>query len=449
MSGDGQNSYIRSKESFIKRFSSLLAVSSTYDIFYNVYKNTKDKYPVVASVWEVSEGGIKRTTALVLKSMQPVLRKLQPQIAVANDYACKGLDHLEEKFPVLHEDATKIASDMKEMAVTKMKSIRDKVTSPILHVSDKAINVVTCRIEKTKVLIDESVTSVLTSGIGRLITDGVDAALLRSEQLVDSYLPNEDGNGTVDEDLPSEETINPSIPPQRNYKQVYFLASKLYSHAYKHIVMSIQNAKKQKQEIVAFVPDVFFVRTLAKEKLNIASSNLKMQDLINRWVLSWHTNNMEGEQKEGGIMEPAVPGLHKNFQTIFSDIAANLNEVSNVVQMKKQQTFKTVQKVYSQLWSMNLPISLGHFASQLKGKLWDSWKALYVRKDGILSDLANILLLSGISTKEDETEKNQSQGWNAVKPRPAKEEEMAQISEGIPESQMTQGREVTHEFAAG
>ncbi|XP_041030993.1 peroxisomal membrane protein 11A isoform X2 [Carcharodon carcharias] len=441
MSGDRQNNYTESKENFIKRFSSLLAVSSTCDIFYNIYHDTMDKYPVVASVWEISEGGIKRTTALALKSMQPVLQKLQPQIAVANDYACKGLDHLEERFPVLHKDSTKIMSDVKEMAARKMKSLRENVTNPILLVSDKAINVVTYSLEKTKVLVNESVTSVLSNVIGRSITHGVDASLSKSEQLADSCLPNEDGN---EEDRPSEETISSFKLPHRNYTQVYLLASKLYNHAFKLVVMFVQNAKKQKQEIIALVPAVCFAGTSAKENLDIAGSNPKVQGPINRRALSSHTN-MEGQQKKCGVAEPAVPGLHESFESVFSDIVANLNEISNAVQMKKQQVFKTIQKLSSQLWSSDLAISLGHFVSQLKGKLWDVWQARYMRIDDVLSYLASTLLLPGTSVEDNEvkfeTEENKSQGWRSLVPRLAKEGGIVQISEGNPEPQITQGRQ--------
>ncbi|XP_078386138.1 perilipin-2-like isoform X1 [Cetorhinus maximus] len=441
MSGDRQNNYTESKENFIKRFSSLLAVSSTYDIFYNIYHNTVDKYPVVASVWEISEGGIKRTTALALKSMQPVLQKLQPQIAVANDYACKGLDHLEERFPVLHKDSTEIVSDVKEMAVRKMKSIRENVTNPILLVSDKAINVVTQSLGKTKVLVNENVTSVLSNVIGRSITHGADAALSRSEQLADSCLPNEDGNETAEEDRPSEET---SKLPHRNYTQVYLLASKLYNHAYKLVVMFVQNAKKQKQEIIALVPAVCFAGTSAKVNLDVAGSNRKKQDPTDSRTLSLHTNT-EGEQKKCGIAEPAVPGLQKSFGCVFSDIVANLNEISNAVQMRKQQVFKTVQKLSSQLWSSDLVVSLGHFVSQLKGKLWDVWQTRYTRIDDVLSYLVSVLLLPGTSVEDNEvkseTDENKSQGWRSLVPRLAKEEGIVKISEGNPEPQITQGRQ--------
>ncbi|XP_078097416.1 perilipin-2-like [Mustelus asterias] len=445
MAGDGQNNCIESKENFIKRFSSLLAVSSTCDIFYNVYHNTKDRYPAVAWVWEVSEGGITRTTALALKTMQPVLQKLQPQIAVANDYACKGLDHLEEKFPVLHKDSTKIACDVKEMAVRKMKSVRDKVTSPILHVSDKAINVVTCSLEKTKVFVNGSVTSVLSSGIGRSLTNGVHAALSRSEKMVDSYLLNEGESETVAEDLPNEEAISSSKLPDKNCTRMYFLSSKLYNHIYKHVVMFIQNAEKHKQEIIALVPDLCLVGTSAKENADVASSNSKVQDPIGRLALRWHTNNEEGEQKESGIVEPAVPGL-KNFQSVFSDIVTSLSEISNAVQMMKQQILKTVQRFYSQVCSSGLAISLGHFISQIEGKLRNVWEARCAWKDNALSHLISFVLLPGMSPKEDElkseTQENKCQGWRSLVPRWPKEEEMLQISEGKPESQIAQGREV-------
>ncbi|XP_038669528.1 perilipin-2-like isoform X1 [Scyliorhinus canicula] len=435
MAEDGQSNCIESKENFIRRLSSLLAITSTCDIFYNVYQTTKDKYAVVASVLEISEGGIKRTTALARKTMQPVLQKLQPQIAGANDYACKGLDHLEAKFPVLHQDATKIACDVKEMAIRRMKSIRDEVASSILHVSDKAAHVVTCSLEKTKVLVNGSVTSALSSKIGRSLTHGADAALSTSEELVDSYLPREVENRTVHEDLPNEEAINSSKLPDRNCTWMYFLTSKLYTHASKHVVMFIQNAKKHKQEIVTLVPDVCFMGTPDKENLDIASSNSKVQAPISRC----HNDNKGDDQKEDGTAEPTVPYC-------FSDIVTSLKEISNAVQMNRQQVFETLQTFHSQLWSINLAVSLENCISQIRGKLWDAWNTLRARKDDVLSHLTSNLLLLGIPPKEDEmkheTEENKSQGWQSLVPRPPKEQEVMQISEGKPGLQITQGREV-------
>ncbi|XP_048418698.1 perilipin-2-like [Stegostoma tigrinum] len=352
MSADGQNNCITSKGNFIKRFSSLMAVSSTYNTFCNVYNNTKDKYPVFASVWEISEEGIKRTTAVVLKSIQPVLQKFQPQIAIANDYACKGLDHLEEKFPVLHEDSTKIASDLKEVAIGKMRSIKDKVTNPILHVSDIAISVATYRIEQMKVFVNESVISVLSSGIGRSITNGVDATLSQSQQLADFYLPVEGGNGTVGEATPSEETISSS--------------------------------------------------TLSIRK----------------------------------CMKPEVLDFCKSFQ---SCLVTNLNEITNLLQKRLQQVFAIIQKFNQKLWS-----NTGCFISQVKGKLWNAWKALIVKKDHVLSYLVNVLLLPGISAEEDEKKfemgENRNRSWSSLVPRPAKEK-MAQMSDVKPKPQISPGRE--------
>ncbi|XP_043533168.1 perilipin-2 isoform X3 [Chiloscyllium plagiosum] len=321
MSEDGQSNCMTSRRNFIQRFSSLMAVSSTCNSFRNVYNKTKDKYPVVASVWEVSEKGIKRTAVIALKSIRPVLEKLQPQIAVVNDYACKGLDHLEEKFPVVHKDSTKIASDLKEMAVGKMRSIKDKVTNPFLHVSDKAVNVAVCRFEKMKVFVNESVILVLSSGIGRSITNNMNAALSRSQQRADFYLPSEDGN---DEAIPSEETINSSKLPIGKYMKVHLLVSKLYNHTYKHIVMFVQNAEKK--GIATLGPEVCPTGTSAKENPEIASINSKAQDLVNRWVLSWlltSTNGLEGEQKEGAIVE--LPGMSAEEDETKFEMGVNRN----------------------------------------------------------------------------------------------------------------------------
>ncbi|XP_048471702.1 perilipin-1-like [Rhincodon typus] len=277
-------------------------------------------------------------------------------VAIANDYACKGLDHLEEKFPVLHKDSTKIASDLKEMAIGKMRSIKDKVTNPILHISDIAISVVICRFEKMKVFVNESVISVLSSGIGRSITNG-DAALSQSQQLADFYLPVEGGNGTLGEAIPSEETIRSSKLPIRK------------------------------------------------------------------------------------CMKPEVLDFCKSFQ---SCLVTNLNEITNLLQKKLQQVFAIIQKFNQQLWSNNLAITPGCFISQIKGKLWNAWKALIVKKEHVLSYLVNIVLLPGISAEEDEqllgTGENRNRSWRSLAARPV-EEKIAQMSDVKPKPQISPGRE--------
>uniref|UniRef100_A0A452QBY1 Perilipin 2 n=1 Tax=Ursus americanus TaxID=9643 RepID=A0A452QBY1_URSAM len=89
--------------SVVTRVVNLPLVSSTYDLVSSAYSSTKDQYPCLKSVCEMAEKGVKTITSVAVTSALPIIQKLEPQIAVANTYACKGLDRIEEKLPILNQ----------------------------------------------------------------------------------------------------------------------------------------------------------------------------------------------------------------------------------------------------------------------------------------------------------------------------------------------------------
>ncbi|NXR77135.1 PLIN1 protein, partial [Pycnonotus jocosus] len=94
-------SMLHVQENVLQRVLQLPVVSSTCETLQRKYSSTKESHPLMASVCEVYERGVQGAGALAMWGMEPVVRRLEPQFAVANNLACRGLDHLEEKIPAL------------------------------------------------------------------------------------------------------------------------------------------------------------------------------------------------------------------------------------------------------------------------------------------------------------------------------------------------------------
>lgn len=63
----------------LQRVLQLPVVSSTCESLQRTYSSTKEIHPVVASVCEVYEQGVKGASALAMWSVEPVVRRLEPQ----------------------------------------------------------------------------------------------------------------------------------------------------------------------------------------------------------------------------------------------------------------------------------------------------------------------------------------------------------------------------------
>ncbi|KFR02610.1 Perilipin-1, partial [Nipponia nippon] len=115
------------KENVLQRVLQLPVVSSTCESLQRTYTSTKEAHPLMASVCEVYERGVQGASALAVRSMEPVVRRLEPQFAVANNLACRGLDHLEEKIPALQYPVDKLASELKDSISTPLQSAKSTI----------------------------------------------------------------------------------------------------------------------------------------------------------------------------------------------------------------------------------------------------------------------------------------------------------------------------------
>ncbi|XP_059726041.1 perilipin-3-like isoform X2 [Haemorhous mexicanus] len=118
------------------RVANLPLVSSAYDMVSSAYTCTKESHPYVRSVCDVAEKGVRTLTAAAVSGAQPLLTRLEPQISSANEFACKGLDKLEEKLPILQQPPQKIISDTKLLVTSTVTGARDVLTSTMAGAKD-------------------------------------------------------------------------------------------------------------------------------------------------------------------------------------------------------------------------------------------------------------------------------------------------------------------------
>ncbi|XP_051241065.1 perilipin-2-like [Dicentrarchus labrax] len=142
-----------------------------------LYIDTKYSHPNLRSVCE----GLESSVAAIVT---PVCVKLEPQMSIAIDVACKGLDWLETAFPVLHMPTEQIVATAKN----KMHEIQDVVSIAANGTVDCVQHTVTWLMGRTQQG-DNQADQPLVERAITVASVGLDSALIMSEVLMDRVLP--------------------------------------------------------------------------------------------------------------------------------------------------------------------------------------------------------------------------------------------------------------------
>uniref|UniRef100_A0A2I2ZEK2 Perilipin 1 n=1 Tax=Gorilla gorilla gorilla TaxID=9595 RepID=A0A2I2ZEK2_GORGO len=97
--------------SVVTQVVNLPLMSSTYDPMSSAH-----------SVCEMAGKGVKTITSVAMTS------KLELQIAVANIRACKGLDRIEERLPILNQPSTQVVANAKGAVTGAKDAVMTTVT---------------------------------------------------------------------------------------------------------------------------------------------------------------------------------------------------------------------------------------------------------------------------------------------------------------------------------
>ncbi|KFP28794.1 Perilipin-2, partial [Colius striatus] len=292
------------KQNIVSRVVNLPLVSSTYDIVSTAYLSTKDNHPYLKSVCEIAEKGVKTITSVAVTSAMPIIQKLEPQIVVANNYACIGLDKIEEKLPILNQPTDKVVANAKDVVVgardavtTTVTGAKETVAHTITGVVGKTKEAMQDSVEITKSVVNGSINTVLGSRVVQIVSNGVDSALTKSETLVDQYLPLTEAE--LEKEAAKVEGFEVEIQKPSYYIRLGSLSSKVRSRAYQQALDKVRDAKQKSQETISQLHHTVSLIEYARKNMNSANQKLlgAQAKFYQSWV-QWKKNTGQNDGDE-------------------------------------------------------------------------------------------------------------------------------------------------------
>ncbi|KAK2863228.1 hypothetical protein Q5P01_002761 [Channa striata] len=354
-----------SNQNLVDRVTSLPLVSSTYGLVSSVYSNTKDNHPYIKTVCEAAEQGVRTITSVALTTASPIMDKLEPQIAVANNLACKGLDKIEKSLPILHQPSEQIVSNAKDAVNTAKDVVTGTVSETLTSVVEKTRGAVHDGVEKTKAVVSGGVSTVLESRVGRLVSSGVDTALTTSESLVEQYLPRTEGEQELE-----GKTVKGFDKKEPNYYiRLGSLSTKLRKRTYIKAVAKIQDGKQRSME---------FISELNSTVDKIQHGRKNIDGTVNK---SWKSNspNQEDGHKAEAIESRTLAlarSLTQQLQTTCLVLVSSLQGLPSHVQQEALSITRSASHIYSSFSKAkalgDLPDSVLSSCKVQLGKMKDS-----------------------------------------------------------------------------
>ncbi|NWZ72081.1 PLIN3 protein, partial [Acrocephalus arundinaceus] len=345
------------------RVANLPLVSSAYDMVSSAYSCTKESHPCVRSVCDAAEKGVKTLTAAAVSGAQPLLTRLEPQISTANEFACKGLDKLEQKLPILQQSPQQIISDTKLLVtstVTGAKDVlsnttvagaKDAVTSRVTGVMDMTKGAVQGGVELTRSAVSSGV-----STVGQMVASGVGSVLGKSEELVDHYLP------MTDEELAKLATAVEGFEPEQQRQQQSYLvrlgslSTKLRHRALQHSLGKLQSARQSSQDLLAQLQRTLDLAENLRQGVDqrLQGGQEKLQQL---W-LEWNKKQPDGgkeqlppEAVESGTLT-MLQGLSQQLQSSCQPLVSSLQGLPASIQDTAGQVRHNVEELRAALASV-------------------------------------------------------------------------------------------------
>ncbi|NXK89506.1 PLIN3 protein, partial [Formicarius rufipectus] len=343
---------IHAPQSIGTRVASLPLVSSACGAVSSAYSSTKDSHPFVRSVCDAAEKGVKALTAAAVSGAQPLLSRLEPQISTANEFACKGLDKLEEKLPILQQPPEKLISDTKLLVTSTVTGAKDAVTNRVTGVVDMTKGAVQGGVELTRSAVSSGVSTVVGSTVGQMVASGVGSVLEKSEELVDHYLP------MTDEELAKLATaVEGFDEEQQKQQQSYFvrlgsLSTKLQHRALQHSLAKLQSARHSSQDLLGQLQRaldlVEHLRQGVDQKLQGGQEKLQQM-----W-LEWSKKQQDGDKDrvppevESGTLA-MLQGLSQQLQSSCQPLVGSLQGLPSGVQDTAGQVRHSVEELRAAL----------------------------------------------------------------------------------------------------
>ncbi|KAM6167920.1 perilipin-5 [Erethizon dorsatum] len=214
------------QQNVVQRVVALPLVRATCASVSNAYNTTKDRHPLLGSACRLAEHCVCSLTTCALDHAQPLLDHLQPQLAIVNDLACRGLDKLEEKLPFLQQPSDTVVT-----------SAKDAVASGVTGVVDLAWRSRRWSVE-----------------LKRSVSHAMDMVLGKSEELVDHFLPmteEELAALAAEAEGPDVDSVEDQRRQQGYFVRLGSLSTRIRHLAYEHSLGKLRQNKHRTQDTLA------------------------------------------------------------------------------------------------------------------------------------------------------------------------------------------------------
>ncbi|NXV21881.1 PLIN3 protein, partial [Cepphus grylle] len=355
--------------SAVNRVTSLPLLNSAFNLVSSAYNHTKETHPYLSGVCNVAETVAAVAVGSVVGGAQPILNQLEPQIALVNEYACKGLDQLEENLPFLQQPADKVISDTKQLVSTKVTSAmdaaceaREAMADKVTEAVDLTKNVVGDSVKLTRSMVTSTVNSAAEAAQGakdiavsQAVAGGVESVLGISEDLVDHYLPmTEEELGELATTVQGSGMA--SVEEQKQ-QQSYFvrlgsLSNKVRHRAYQHSLNKLQCIKKSTQETLSRLQ--MAIKLIESVKQEVGQKLLDGQEKLHQLWVDWSLTQPKGNQVKTAS-QPEVESrtlamlriITQQLRPAYENLKASIHGLPSNIQEAVFQATRNIHKLHS------------------------------------------------------------------------------------------------------
>ncbi|KFV38777.1 Perilipin-3, partial [Tyto alba] len=349
--------------SAVNRVTSLPLLNSAFNLVSSAYNYTKETHPYLSGVCNVAETVAAVAVGSVVGGAQPILNQLEPQIALVNEYACKGLDQLEENLPFLQQPADKVISDTKQLVSTKVTSavgaaceakeaMADKVTEAV----DLTKNVVGDSVKLTRSVVTSTVNSAVEAAqVSQAVAGGVESVLDISEDLVDHYLPlteEELGKLATTVEGFGMASVEDQKQQQRYFVRLGSLSNKVRRRAYQHSLKKLQCIKQSTQDTLSRLQ--MAIKLIESVKQEVGQKLLDGQEKLHQLWVDWSLTQPKGNQVKTAS-QPEVESrtlamlriITQQLQPVYENLKASIQGLPSNIQEAVYQATRSIHKLHS------------------------------------------------------------------------------------------------------
>ncbi|NXP15333.1 PLIN3 protein, partial [Thinocorus orbignyianus] len=349
--------------SAVDRVTSLPLLNSAFNLVSSAYNHTKETHPYLSGVCNVAETVAAVAVGSVVGGAQPILNQLEPQITLVNEYACKGLDQLEENLPFLQQPADKVISDTKQLVSTKVtcamdaaceakEAVADKVTEAV----DLTKNVVGDSVKLTRSMVTSTVNSAVEAAqVSHAVAGGVESVLGMSEDLVDHYLP------ITEEELGELATTVKgfgvaSVEEQKEQRSYFVrlgsLSSKVRHRAYQLSLNKLHCVKQSTQETLSRLQ--LAIKLIESVKQEVGQKLLDGQEKLHQLWVDWSLTQPKGNQVKTAS-QPEVESrtlamlriITQQLGPAYENLKASIHGLPSNIQEAVYKATRNIHKLHS------------------------------------------------------------------------------------------------------